>query len=200
MVKYEIDGWGQVVHRVYPADSPMGRIEAALRARRPEVVRQLAGEPNTRQAVYDFRHGFSAFLSHASEDKAKVVELYDQLLADGYNPWLDVRKIVAGQDWRRAIKLAQQKADLGIVCCSPRSLNKIGIVQAEIRDFLELAKMRPPDHIYIIPVRLEPCELPDELLKYQYVDLFAAGGYNRVTEALDYQALKIAEQRGKKKL
>ena len=199
MVTYKIDAWGRIEHMVYPQDSPMGKIEAALRARKPEVVRALSSDENTRKAVHDFRHGFSVFLSHASEDKPTVIELFDHLVADGYDPWLDIRKILPGQHWRREIKRAQQKTDVGMICCSATSVNKTGIVQVEIKDFLELARMRPSDHIYLIPVRIERCDLPDELLEYQYVDLFAAKGYERLTEALDYQALKIAEQRAKSK-
>jgi hypothetical protein len=199
MVEYKMDALGRIEHEVYPQESPMGKIEAALRARRPEVVRALSSDANTRQALYDFRHGFSIFLSHASEDKPKAIELFDHLVADGYDPWLDIRKILPGQHWRREIKRAQQKTDVGLICCSTISVNKTGIVQVEIKDFLELAKMRPSDHIYLVPVRLEQCDLPDELLEYQYVDLYTAKGYERLAEALDYEALKIADQRARSK-
>ncbi len=199
MVTYEKEAWGHIEHRVYPQDSPLGKIETALRARKPEDVRALSSDKHTRQALHGFRHGFSVFLSHASEDKPTVIKLFDRLMADGYDPWLDIRKILPGQHWRREIKRAQQKTDVGLICCSATSVTKTGVVQAEIKDFLELAKMRPSDHIYLIPVRVEQCDLPEELLEYHYVDLFAAKGYERLTEALDYQALKIAEQRAKRK-
>src|SRR5262249_14513792 len=146
-----------------------------------------SSDEHTRQALHDFRHGFGVFLSHASEDKPTVIKLFDQLVADGYDPWLDIRRILPGQHWRREIKRAQQKADVGLICCSATSVTKTGIVQVEIKEFLDLAKMRPSDHIYLIPVRVEQCDLPDELLEYQYVDLFAAKVYERLTEALDYQ-------------
>src|SRR5262245_817481 len=113
MATYETDAWGRIEHMVYPQDSPMGRIETALRARKPEVVRALSSDENTRLALHDFRHGFSVFLSHASEDKPTVIKLFDHLVADGYDPWLDMRKILPGQHWRREIKRAQQKTDIG---------------------------------------------------------------------------------------
>ena len=39
------------------------------------------------------------FLCHAKEDKARVIELYQQLKATGYSPWLDEEDLLPGVDW-----------------------------------------------------------------------------------------------------
>lgn len=62
--------------------------------------------------------------------------------------------------------------------------------QTEIRDILELVATRPFDHVFLIPARLEPCDVPLEVLQYHWVDLFETNGYRRLREALDYQAAK----------
>ena len=42
------------------------------------------------------------FLCHASEDKAQVREVYRQLKALGFEPWLDEVDILAGKNWNFA--------------------------------------------------------------------------------------------------
>jgi len=44
------------------------------------------------------------FLCHASEDKARVREVYQHLKALGFAPWLDEVDILPGQDWEYEIK------------------------------------------------------------------------------------------------
>jgi hypothetical protein len=198
MTKYDMDGFGHIEHRVYQADSVGGQIETALRHGQPDVVRTLAANPTTRKEVHEFRQGFVPFLSYASEDRPAVLNLYTLLRDDGYDPWLDVKKLIAGQQWKAEIKAAQRRADVGIVCCSETSVSKTGVVQAEIKEFLELQKLRPSSDIFTIPIRLAPCDLPPELLEFQYVDLFAVDGYEKLTEGLDFQALRVAEKRKKR--
>jgi hypothetical protein len=48
-----------------------------------------------------------------------------------------------------------------------------------------------------MPIRLEPCDVPPELFEFQYVDLFAVEGYERLTDGLDFQALRVAGKRKK---
>jgi len=40
--------------------------------------------------------------------------------------------------------------------------------------------------IYLIPARLEECTIEDRLADRQWVDLFAAGGYEKLVEALRF--------------
>jgi hypothetical protein len=45
-------------------------------------------------------------------------------------------------------------------------------------------KVLPDNDIFIIPVRLEECDMPDSLRRLHRVDLFKAGGYGRLIDAL----------------
>jgi hypothetical protein len=130
------------------------------------------------------------FLCHASQDKPIVRELYQRLLAEGWiDPWLDEEKLLPGQDWDLEIEKAVEAADAVIVYVSSRSVTKEGYVQKEIRKVLDIALEKPEETIFIIPLRLDDCELPRRLRTWQYVDYFPAEGrkraYERLLQSLD---------------
>src|SRR5512141_1313450 len=104
------------------------------------------------------------FLCHASQDKPIVRELCQRLGAEGWiDPWLDEEKLLPGQDWDLEIEKAVEAADVVIVCVSNRSVSKEGYVQKEIRKVLDIALEKPEETIFIIPLRLDECELPRRL-------------------------------------
>jgi len=136
------------------------------------------------------------FLCHASADKPTVRVLYKRLVADGVDAWLDEVKLMPGQYWRDEISVAVQRADAVIVCLSNNSITKEGFVQKEIRFALDFAEEKPEGTIYLIPARLEDCEVPRRLQYWQWVDLFFDGktfnetGYQNLLRSLKVRASK----------
>jgi formylglycine-generating enzyme required for sulfatase activity len=128
--------------------------------------------------------GLRVFLCHASEDKERVRELSARLTKDGFETWLDEERILPGQDWDFEIRQAVRNSDVVVVCISGRSAGKIGYVQKELRTVLDLADHQPEGRVFIIPVRLELCEVPSRLTQWQYADLFAEHGYEQLLTAL----------------
>jgi energy-coupling factor transporter ATP-binding protein EcfA2 len=124
------------------------------------------------------------FLCHSSGDKPAVRELYGRLHQEGFDAWLDEENILPGQDWDMEIRKAVQRADLVIVCLSTGSVGKKGYVQREIKMVLDLADEQPEGKIFLIPAKLEECEVPLRLARWQWVDLFESKGYNRLLSAL----------------
>jgi hypothetical protein len=124
------------------------------------------------------------FLSYAREDEVEVERLYERLLEDGLKPWMSKRDILPGEDWERSITKAVRGADFFLVCLTSRSLAKRGFLQKEIKQALEIWREKLEDDIYLIPVRLELCQVPDALLKFQWVDMFAEDGYRKLRGAL----------------
>jgi hypothetical protein len=59
-----------------------------------------------------------------------------------------------------------------------------GYVHKEIKQALDIADEQPEGSIFLIPVRLEPCQVPDRLGTWQWVDLFAPGAYERLLLSL----------------
>jgi DNA-binding CsgD family transcriptional regulator len=113
------------------------------------------------------------FLCHASQDKTVVRELYERLNAEGWiDPWLDKEKLLPGQRWGAEIEKAVENTDVVIVCISNNSVNKEGYVQKEIGKALDIAEQKPEGIIFLIPIRLDNCQLPRRLQPYQYADYF----------------------------
>ncbi len=128
------------------------------------------------------------FLCHSSNDKLVVEKFYDTLKQDGIEPWLDKVDLIPGQEWQIETSKAVESAHAVIVFLSSGSVNKEGYVQKELRIALDVAEEKPTGTIFIIPAKLENCEIPYRLLKYQWVDLFEKNGYERLLKALQIRA------------
>ena len=122
---------------------------------------------------FEPHHLPQVFLAYGKEDAPKVRCLCDALAAVGFNPWMDERKLLPGQNWPRAIEAAIETSDFFLACYSENSVNKKGGFQAEIRYALDCARQLPLDEIYVVPVRLGACRVPRSIQReLQYVDLF----------------------------
>jgi hypothetical protein len=132
------------------------------------------------------------FLCHSSADKPAVRNLYQRLLADGVDPWLDEEKILPGQDWELEIKKAVRESDVIIVCLTRSSVTREGFVQKEIKEALDVGDQKPEGTIFVIPVKLEECIVPDRLRRWQWVNLFEANGYEKLMRALRARATALA--------
>ena len=63
----------------------------------------------------DTKDKLKVFLCHASENKPIVKDLYDDLVAAGYAPWLDSEVLLPGMDWDLEIKKGLRASDAVIV-------------------------------------------------------------------------------------
>jgi len=133
------------------------------------------------------------FLSHAHSDAEAVRALYNRLIADGVDAWLDKEKLLPGQDWEREIRKAVREADVVVVCLS-KVFNQRGYRQKEVRIALDEADMMPEGEIFIIPARLEQCETLESLRKWHWVDLFEKDGYEKLTHSLNLRASNVVAE------
>jgi hypothetical protein len=122
---------------------------------------------------FEPRRGPQVFIAYVKEDQPLAERLFDELAAAGFYAWMDVRRLLPGQNWPRAIESAIETSEFFVACFSGNSVRKKGGFQAEIRYALDCARQVPLDDIFIVPVRLDECAVPRSLRKeYQYVDLF----------------------------
>jgi hypothetical protein len=137
------------------------------------------------------------FIAYVSEDLRYAERLCDALAAAGFDPWLDRRKLLPGQDWPRGIERAISVSDFIVPCFSWKSMYKRGQFQREVRLALEYAAQMPLDDVLVMPVRFDACEVPRRIRsQLQVVDLFPqwSAGVQRLTEAIRTE-LKAREAR-----
>jgi hypothetical protein len=130
----------------------------------PDAVRGFRFEPSRLPQI---------FVAYAREDLILVERLCEALETAGFSPWTDLRKLLPGQNWPRAIESAIETSDFFVACFSGNSVNKTGGFQSEVRYALDCARRVPLDEIYVVPVRLDGCRVPRSIQReFQYIDLF----------------------------
>lgn len=131
------------------------------------------------------------FINYAREDRARARSLCHRLTQAAFNPWLDAFDLLGGQHWERELKRAMREATIVLLCLSRKSTRKRGFVQKEIQWATEIAKEIPDGKAYLLPVLLEPCEVPSQLSGIQYIPLYEPGGFDKLVRSLE---LHIVEE------
>jgi CheY-like chemotaxis protein len=124
------------------------------------------------------------FLSYASEDEAEVKMIYHRLALEELKPWMSSEDIIGGEVFSLSIEHAIRDADFFLPILTKNSVNKRGFRQRENKQALDLWLEKMARDIYIIPTRLDDCEIPEELDKFQSVDLNKEGGWKRLIRAI----------------
>lgn len=124
------------------------------------------------------------FLSYTRADEERVRKLYQRMKKVGLNPWMDKQDILPGEVWENVIIKTIKEAPFFLACLSNNSINKRGIIQAEIKTALKVWQEKLDDDIYLIPVKLEECEVPTSLTKFQWVNLFEEDGFEQLVNAI----------------
>jgi hypothetical protein len=131
------------------------------------------------------------FLCHSSADKRIVRDLYQRLRNDRFDPWLDEENLLPGQDWEQEIKKEVRATHVVLACLSTRSVTRDGYVHKEIRIALDVADEKAEGTIFLIPVKLEECEIPERLRRWHWVNLYEKRGYEQLLRALQERARKL---------
>jgi uncharacterized protein YraI len=124
------------------------------------------------------------FLCYAVEDEAKVIGISERLKQDGVQPWVYKNEAVAGRVLRQTINEAVEDSDAVIIFLSQISVIKKGFIQEEIRSILRVAEKKPAEGIFLIPAKLEECQVPPGLDTLVWVELYQSDGYDRMRRSL----------------
>lgn len=113
------------------------------------------------------------FIAYSKLDKDAARDFVAKLKSRGWiDPWIDVEDILPGQVWQAAVATGVRNSHAVIILLSKAALASEGYFQNEIRLALDTVAEKPEGTIFIIPIRLDECEVPEMLKKYQYVDYF----------------------------
>lgn len=129
----------------------------------------------------DRRRG--TFVCHSSDDKEKVRELCRRFRRDGIEYWLDEERLLPGMNWSYEIEEAMRRTRYVLICLTA-AIRRAGFVHEELNQALDLARQQPEGSVFLIPVRLEPCEIPASLRHLHCVDYFQETGYLQLLEAI----------------
>jgi hypothetical protein len=142
-------------------------------------------------AIPDPARGLVVFLCHCSENKQTVRAVSGRLRTEGFQPWLDEDDIFPARLWDTEIKRGLRSSHAVVVCLSPIFTRKEGYVQKELRYALDLAEEKPERDTFLIPLRLEDCEIPESLGMRQYIDWFKPEGCERLLRVLHERAREV---------
>ncbi len=105
-------------------------------------------------------------------------QLYNDLKRYGLDVWLDTESLLPGDRWKDKIQDAIENSNYFIALLSTKSVNKKGYVQKELKTALEVLDLFPSSERFILPVRLDDCEVCERKLKeHHWVDLFPESEY-----------------------
>ncbi len=139
--------------------------------------------------------GMHVFLSYCHDNFSEVSKLRNDLIRAGETIWWD-RDILPGKDWKQEIRRAMKGSYAVVLCLSKELTDRVKSgVYPEILDAIAAYRQLSPGSIFLIPVRLSRCEVPDieiddsrTLDRLQSVDLFPASkrvaGLKRLVESL----------------
>jgi len=126
----------------------------------------------------------SVFISYARDDEVVVRQLYQSLTDAGFRAWLDKENLLGGEHWTTVIEEQIENSDFVLVCLSHQSVAKKGYVQKEMRKTLEVVELQPEGKVYLIPVRLDACEIPRSMSRFNCIDLFEQTGFARLEQSI----------------
>jgi len=131
------------------------------------------------------------FLRIAGENQPLAIELHDRLFKAGCSPWLESKEVFPGMDWKMEISKALLNCDVAIFCLSSISINKEGYFQKEIRIAKSIQDEKPQGTIYLIPIRLDACDIPQQLSEFAWGDYSQPDGFNNLLRSLNIRANEL---------
>jgi hypothetical protein len=132
------------------------------------------------------------FLCYAKENSTGVREFRERLKTEAWvDPWFDEEDILPGQMWEESVTEAVHNSHAVIIFLSSIAVRTEGFFHKELKLALDAAAEKPDGTIFIIPIRLDDCEVPERLLPYQYVDYFGDEAHKDHVYSSLIAALKI---------
>ena len=103
------------------------------------------------------------FFGYSRRDQEFVLRLGGDLRAAGSQIWVDQIDIRPGDHWDRAVEGAVRDCVGMLLILSPSSVASENVLD-EVTVALEAGKP-------VIPIRIEPCDLPLRLARVQFIDV-----------------------------
>lgn len=153
----------------------------------------IAVEPAVRLVPRPEGPEFSVFVSHATADGLIAERIANGLQALGYTSWYAEWDLKAGDSIVTKIEAALSACDVLLVVLSQRSVAS-SWVNRELNSVL--VKQLRGEQVLVVPVLIEPCEIPPILDDIKRVDLEGdfESGFLKIWDAIRSHREQIARQ------
>src|SRR5215469_17048968 len=108
------------------------------------------------------KNNLFVFVSYAEDDTQHADRFYTDLKNAGLIPW-KATSVLPGANRENAISSAINSCRFFIPLFSSISIEQGGHWQKELKDAIEVSENLPPNKVYIIPVRLDDCQVHEDL-------------------------------------
>lgn len=140
-------------------------------------------------------NGHLIFISYASPDRERVLPFFEWIEKQGFNVWMDCRRLKPGQNWNFEINRALGKATFVLSFISKLSFDRRGYLQRELKLALDKLAEKLIDDIYLIPVLLDDVQIPDQLKVLQCVRASDLQCREQIADALQHQLERLGFER-----
>ncbi|MEZ4866919.1 MAG: toll/interleukin-1 receptor domain-containing protein [Caldilineaceae bacterium] len=125
------------------------------------------------------------FLSYARADGLDAAtRLRTELAAMGFSAWRDIEEMRGGQAWKEQLRAALRAVDAVVVLLTPAAVAS-KTVEWEWENALTLGKR-------VLPVLIQPCDVPAELKQLHYHHLNTADSYTLGMARLVRDLIQVA--------
>ena len=139
--------------------------------------------------------GFQVFISYARPDREVAGDLYDWLKQNGFDAWIDFKKIKGGQNWDLEIKRALDRSTVVIIIWSKNSVDRRGYIQREIKIALDKYQEKLYDDIFIIPAIVDDTPIPEQLKSIHALFMRDSGFKASLSDAITHQIERLGGER-----
>ncbi len=112
------------------------------------------------------------FISYARPDLVAVRAIVSLLSDAGIPTWFDKKDLRGGEPWEYVIRQRISEASLVLVCLSTHSVDRKGFFHQEMRYAVGEAMKLPKGKVFIMPVCLNKCQIPDDLRQWHAIELW----------------------------
>jgi hypothetical protein len=137
-----------------------------------EKVIQRTKLESTPNVTNDKGINTKVFISYSKikRDSEVAYEIYKYLHDLGCRPWMDVHNLIPGQDRKLEIQKNIRNSDLFIAILSNTSVSREGSIHQELKEAYDRLAEVPEGEIFVIPIRIDECSIPETLKSKQWLD------------------------------
>jgi len=124
------------------------------------------------------------YINYSHEDLSKVKRICERLKDNRFSTWIDEDDIYSGENQPLVIEKAIKDSTFFLCCLSNKSVDERGDIQRQINIAIDKWLEKRDDDIFLIPILLEECKIPEKLTRFKELRYFEENGFEKLILAL----------------